>query len=143
MLAYLIDPALRRISDIELPDNDRAMGNEMRRLIGCTELGSGGLGERNYLWCDEWALARREPVFAFQFRNKRGKAGPFGGKAIIIGADRYGRTTPPSIPRAMLENDVDWLDVIVPELHTITEPGKVFGKHGTHIRTYVTWSRPK
>jgi hypothetical protein len=144
MLAYLIDPALRRITDIELPNGVRESLIEMRRIVGCDHMDHAALSDRHdEIWCDGLVLARSMPVFAFQFRNRQGKLGPFGGKCIICGADDYGNAAPPRIPREMIENDVDWLDTIIPEVHTITEPANVFGRQGAHIRTFVTWSRSK
>jgi hypothetical protein len=145
MLGYLIDPALRRIVDIELPNNVRQQLDEMRRIIGCEYMDHARLSDRHdELWCDEWALARGLPVFAFQFKNKRGTSGPYGGRCIVTGNDDGGNPAPPAIPIEWLENDVTWLDEIVPELHQIIEtPDIVHGHKMQRFRTIVTWSRPK
>jgi hypothetical protein len=145
MLCYLIDPALRRIVDLELPNDVRGSLDEIRRIIGCKYLDHSRLTEFNdELWCDEWALLSGVPVWAFQFRNKRGTAGPFGGKCIMTGANAQGESAPPSIPKAMIENDIDWLDEILPEIHPITETADLaHGKKVHRIRNIVTWTRPK
>jgi hypothetical protein len=136
--AYLIDPALHRISDIEL--NDRDIVGDMHRIIGAVTLDKlkiSDAGDR--MWCDDGVLARGVPCFAFKLRGN----GPFGGKCIIIGHDRQGDERAPVVPLEMIENDVDWLDEIVPEIVWLQEPATVFGKEGTRFHSVVTYSRKK
>ena len=145
MIAYLIDPKLRRIISISIPDDDRRALDAMRKLIGCTGMDHATLSDQgDTLWCDEFALARGDPVWAFKFKNGPREAGPFGGRCIILGADRYGETAPPNIPIAVIENDCDWLGEIIPELTVVTEQKTLpNGKQINVIRTIVTYSRPK
>jgi hypothetical protein len=144
MQAYLIDPALRRATDIEIADDVGKSLADMRRLIGCTGLDSQNLSDmHDTLWCNERALVSG-PVFAFQFRNKHGKAGPFGGRCIIVGADSRGEPAPPHIPLAWVQNDIDWLDEIVPELTMIEEMHTLpSGAQFLCVRTVVTYTRVK
>jgi len=116
----------------------------MRRIIGCKYLDHATLSDvHDEIWCDDLGLTGDGPVWAFQLVNGHAKVGPFAGKCIIVGNDDYGNSAPPRIPRVMIENNVDWLDQIVPELHTITEPVDLLGRQAKRIRTFVTWSRPK
>jgi hypothetical protein len=134
--AYLIDPSLHRVSDIELDDRD--VLEDMHRIIGAVTLDKikiSDVGDR--MWCDDSVLARGAPCFAFRLRGE----GPFGGKCIILGHDRQGEAQAPVIPMSMIENDIDFLDEIVPEIVWLEEPTVILGKESTRFHTVVTYSR--
>jgi hypothetical protein len=137
--AILIDPKLHRVSDIELRGkDDRAQGAEMRRLIGADTLDHKTIDDiGDTLWLDDLGLTRG-PCWAFKIRQ----SAPFAGKGIIIGRNRAGETRPPRITIEIIENDIDWLDEIEPELHCeeveeIAPSGAKFFR----IRTFVTYRR--
>ena len=138
MKAYLINPALHRVSDVELDETN--LLDDMKRIIGCEWLDHARISDRgDELWCDDGVLARGDPCFAFRLRGE----GPFGGKCIIIGNDRSGETRAPVVPLAMIENDCDWLDEIVPQVTWLNEPATIHGKAATRFHTVVTYSRKK
>jgi hypothetical protein len=136
--SILIDPKLRRIIDVELPDRDPAMLIEMRRLIGCKSMDHTTISDRHdTIWVSDSGLQQRT-CWAFKIRN----SDPFAGTAIIIGADRHGNTRPPSIPIEWLENDVGWLDEIEPEIHWEESPIALpNGAIVTRVRSFVTYKR--
>ena len=44
----------------------------------------------------------------------------------------------------MIQNDIDWLDEIVPAMDVVTETvGLGNGRTMQQVRTIVTWSRPR
>lgn len=142
MRVYLIDPALRRITDIEL--NDRRLLDDMRRIIGCEYLDHMTISDRHdQLWSDDGVFTRGEPCFAFKIRNDRRKVnmGPFGGKCIIVG--RAGdETVAPSFPIEIIENDCDWLDEIVPQvIWTEYETQIAPGIKGKRFTSTIVYSR--
>jgi len=137
--AYLIDPSLHRVSDIELRDGgEQELLKDIHNIIGAEWLDHCRISDRgDELWCDDQVLARGGPCFAFRLRGE----GPFGGKCIIIGNDRHGNARAPVVPLAMIENDCDFLDEIVPQVFWVEEQVERFGKKFTAIKSVITYSR--
>jgi hypothetical protein len=135
--AILIDPRLRRIIDVELGEENELA--EMRRLIGAETLDHQRISDmRDYIWVDGAGLLRGA-CWAFKLRSM----GPFAGTAIIIGSDPAGETREPFVKLVMIQNDIDWLDEIEPEIHYMTERTKFAGKPFVRQTSIVTYSRPK
>lgn len=132
MKAYLIDPEARTVRPIELPDKDKNMLDEMRRIVG-GDMDHGPISdEHDSIWVYEFGLKRGEPVYAFKLPVQHE---PYAGRAIIIGADDRGLTRPPFIPIDVLMRDIEWLGVIVPEVTWLED------ERGA--RAVVSYSRPK
>jgi hypothetical protein len=131
MKAFLIDPFTREISEVELPTDNRALSDEMHRLIGADTLDHQTISmEHDSVWVDDAGLKRGERVYAFKLPIQRD---PYAGRAVVIGADAAGRTRAPVIPIEALRRDIEWLGCIVPEVTwETTERGE---------RAIVTYSR--
>src|SRR5262249_13895803 len=129
--AILIDPERRSISLVELPQEQSL--DAMRKLIGCEGMDYTVIDDmRDTIWVDGLALERGERTFAFKLSIS---PDPFAGRAIIVGADAWGREADPYISCEFLEDDIDWLGEIVPETTWVEE---AYG-----LRAVVTYSRPK
>jgi len=130
----MIDPELRRISEVELPNTDRESLREMRRLIGCQGLDWGHLDDMgDMFWVDEHGLARGKPIYAFKLRIN---SSPFAGRAIVTGCDLDTRESQaPYVDVEFLAREVEWLGLIVPEVTWIEEQNRQ--------SAVVTYSRPK
>jgi len=128
--AYLVDPERCTVREIELPIEDKAARDEMRRLIGCEGMDFQMISdERDSVWVDEFGLTRG-PCWAWKLH---GMQAPFAGRGIIVGADEFGFAAPPTVPRQWVERDAVWLGEIVPEVHWLEE--------SDGARTVVTYSR--
>jgi hypothetical protein len=124
MLAYLINPKLQRLHDVELPTavDGANMLKRMCQLIGAESLDHQMISDEcDQLWSDDRVFDRGDPCFAFRLRGHGADMGPFGGICIIIGNDRQGRSRPPFVPLDMIANDIDWLGEILPEVTWIQE----------------------
>lgn len=133
MKAILIDPERRKIEAIELPDDDAAIAEAMRCVIGCTDMDYGLIDDmRDTIWVDGSGLKNQRPIEAFKLHGFQ--RNPYAGKAIIIGAEEGGKTCAPFIPIEILRADIVWLGVIVPQVDWLDEP------HGG-LRAVVTYSR--
>ena len=129
----LIDPAERRISEIE---SDCSL-DSIHKLIGAPALGHFGLaihedGARDFGWVDDVGLSGGKPVHAFLLPTGKD---PVAGRCLVIGSTDRGETASARLPLALLRQDVTWLGMILPEVtwdHT---------EHGS--RAIVTYSRVK
>jgi hypothetical protein len=130
MNAYLIDPKAHNIDLVDLPDDNRAMLDAMRQLIGCGAMDHVTISdEHDAIWvADEGMMCGR--CWAWKLKMQHD---PLAGPGIIIGADDRGITRAPVIPLWMIHRDIQWLDEIIPEVHTVAEP---FG-----MRAVVTWKK--
>lgn len=142
MRGILIDPRLQRVTDVEL--SDKNMLADMRRLIGCETMGQSVISDQHdSIWCDDTILARGNPCFGFKLGPKD-RAVTLGGICIIIGADDRGETREPYIPIEMVQNDIDWLGEIVPEVIWIEDKTTVLLAGLSPFRRHtavVTYSR--
>jgi hypothetical protein len=130
--ALLVDPELRRITEIDLPDENKKALAIMRELIGCEGMDYAAVTSvHDWLWCGEDALQRGR-CWACRLPGMRN---PVAGRFVIVGANDRGEAAPPSITVPWLEANIVWLDEIVPEIMWVTD--------GAHIRQVVTYSRPK
>jgi hypothetical protein len=139
MRAYLINPKLQRCHDIELPTavDGANMLKRMHQLIGAESLDHQMISdERDQLWSDDRVFDRGDPCFAFRLRGHGADIGPFGGACIIIGNDRQGRSRAPRIPLDVIENDIDWLGEIIPEVTWIQEVDRAGNVRAHAIVTY-------
>ena len=140
MRAIMIDPKLRRVTDIELPDKEADQLPDMRRLIGSSDLDHITISDvGDVLWLDGMGL-QHGVCWAFKIRD----GGPFAGKGIVIGTARDGGSQAPIVPLVMIQNDIDFLDQIEPEVHweeaPITLPN---GATVMRVRSFVTYKRVK
>jgi hypothetical protein len=120
MNAYLIDPRTQRIEIVDLGLDDDGMRERMRRMIGAEWLAYQRIStKQDSLWIDDMGLTRRVPVWAFKLPLQHE---PYGGRAIIIGANEMGDSFAPAIPLDVLRRDIEWLGLIVPEVTWVTEP---------------------
>jgi hypothetical protein len=120
MNAYLIDPRTQRIEIVDLGLDDDEMRERMRRMIGAEWLDYQTIStRRDSLWVEEMPIRRGVPVWAFKLPLRHE---PYGGRAIVIGADEIGASCAPAIPLDVLRRDIDWLGLIVPEVTWVTEP---------------------
>jgi hypothetical protein len=140
MLAYLINPKLHRVHDVELPDNTRDMLRQIHELIGAKTLGGGRISDmHDQLWCDDGVFSRGEPCFAWRLRGDGVELGPYGGICVITGADSRGHNAAPFVPLDTIRNDIDWLGEILPSVDWIDETlpsGLVM------VRGVMTYRRP-
>ena len=138
MRAILIDPRLHRVTDLELPDKEADQLPEMRRLIGSKNLDYMRISDLgDFLWCDGAGL-QQTVCWAFKLRD----GGPFAGKCIIIGTAPDGGAMPPIVPVAMIQNDIDWLGEIEPEIHWEESPIALpNGVMIQRVRSFVTYKR--
>ena len=139
MRGIVIDPKLRRIQDVELRDDN--VLPDIWKLIGSDNLDHMTLSDAgDTLWCYGFALMEG-PVFAFRIVSRGQKTDPLGGICVITGYDRNsGESCDCHIPISLLENTVEFLDEIIPEVTMVTEESK---PGFTHIRQVVTYSRVK
>jgi hypothetical protein len=140
--AILIDPRLRRVTDVELSGKtERDQLADMRRLIGANGLDHITISDLgDVLWLDEMGL-QRGACWAFRIRD----GGPFAGKGIIIGTNRSdGSSQPPIVPLVLIENDITWLDEIEAEVHWEESPVTLpNGATAMRVRSFVTYKRVK
>jgi hypothetical protein len=132
--AFLIDPFTRQVTEIEIEaKDDYALMLETRRLIGADTLDHQMISdEHDHIWLADDGLKRGAPVYAFKLPIQRD---PYAGRAVVIGADDFGRTRAPFIPVGLLRQDIEWLGKIVPEVTwEETERG---------CRAIVTYARAK
>jgi hypothetical protein len=132
--AILIDPERRSVTAITLDGKDRAMLDEMAKIIGCDEgMDHVAISDmRDTLWVDGFGLRRAQPIYAFRLRIRHD---PLAGKAIVIGADAHGKTQAPYFPIDVLRQEIVWLGLIRPQVDWIED--------GNHLRAVVTYSRVK
>jgi|SRR5579872_6305663 hypothetical protein len=111
MKAYLIEPQLRRVTRIDLPD-DGTLRDEMKRLIGANALDRIVVDNmHDSIWFDEMGFTR-EPCWAWRLDILYD---PLPGTGIMIGADDRGRIRAPFIPLSFLQQHIVWLDQILPQ----------------------------
>jgi len=131
IIAYLIDPDLRRVEIVEVEAKDPL--KRARALIGADGLDHGLISDmRDSIWVDENGLLNGKPVCAFKLPVQRD---PYAGKAIIIGTGKRGEAQSPYIPLEIIRRDIEWLGLIVPAVDWVEEP--------TGVRAVVTYSREK
>jgi hypothetical protein len=139
MRSIMIDPKLRRVTDVELTGStESAQLADMRRLIGAKGLDHITISDLgDVLWVDDNGLTRG-PCWAFKIRD----GGPFAGTGIIIGTARDGGSQPPIVPLAMIQNDITWLDEIEAETHWEESPIALpNGVMIQRVRSFVTYKR--
>jgi hypothetical protein len=134
MMAILIDPELRQVMSIDLPDGGSGSRlTVMRGVIGCDSMDHITIDDmRDSVWVDDNGLKRGKPIYAFRLAIS---PSPIAGKAIVIGADEMGRTQAPYITIEFLREEIEWLGLIIPEVDWVEEPDG--------LRAVVTYSRPK
>jgi hypothetical protein len=137
MRAYFIDPELRICKEVEgeIEVLFASIGDSLDHATLANWMDT---GERDYIWVDDQGLLRGR-CWAFKING----AGPFAGKAIIIGADRGGETKPPAVPLWLLQRDIEWLDEIIPQVDTVEESTEFLGRPFTKFNQVVTYSRAK
>jgi len=141
MRAILIDPKLQRVVDIEL--SERHMLREMHRIIGADTLGHSIISDkRDELWCDDLILARGNPCFGFKL-GPRDQQVILAGICVVVGNDAGGNSREPFIPIEMIQNDIDWLGEIIPEVIWTRAPVLRNGKEWVEHQATVTYSRVK
>jgi hypothetical protein len=83
-------------------------------------------------WVDDDGLMGGKPVHAFLLPISKD---PIAGRCVMLGADRHGMTCSARIPVVILQRDIEWLGLILPEVtweHT-----------ASGSRAIVTYSRVK
>jgi hypothetical protein len=114
MKAILIDPFKQEVLEIQVTADPRGLSTEMHKIIGANTLDHATISaEFDSVWVDDAGLKRGEPIYAFKLPTHRD---PFAGRAVVIGADRSGRTRAPVIPIEVLRKSIEWLGRIVPEV---------------------------
>ena len=129
--AVLIDPAARIICDME---SDCAL-DSIHEHVKAGTLDSFGMalyddGGRDIGWIDDGGLSRNKPIHGFLLPINKD---PFAGCCFIIGADRRGETCGARMPLGVLERDIRWLGLIVPEV--------TWDRTDTGSRAIVTYQR--
>jgi len=135
MKAIKIDPKQQSVQAIELRGkNDDERLQDMHRIIGCDTLGFQTVSrEHDVLYVDDGGLKRGEPIHGFLLPVQKE---PYAGIAIIIGADRNGKTRSASSQLLhSIRSDIVWLGLIRPEV--------VWDGEGGHMRAIVTYSKVK
>ena len=131
MRAYLIDPERQTVTLTSI--SDRTFHHEARTLIGADDLDYAPIGYKfDTIWVWGRGLISGNPIHAFKLPTSHD---PFAGRAIVIGANQIGKTTPPNIPLECLRSAIVWLGIIVPEVTPVNEENGV--------RMVVTYSREK
>jgi len=133
MKAILIDPEIREVKYVYLPREERFARHAMCEIIGCNGMDYAAVSDmHDSIWVDEHGLLRMQPIHAFKLSIQ---ADPFAGKAIIVGADHNtGASKTPYVPIDMIQRDVQWLGLILPEVTTVQEPEKGEGATRSYSR---------
>jgi len=129
----LIDPAEHHISELEsdcsLDSIHKLVDAEGLDSFGIAKYDSGGF---DMGWVDNEGLLRGKPVPAFLLPTGKD---PVAGRCLIIGANQLGETCSARMPLAILQRDVNWLGLILPEV--------TFDYTPRGSRAIVTYSRAK
>jgi hypothetical protein len=129
----LIDPQACHIRELQ---SDATLAT-IHELVGADTLDHATLAARDgggfdTGWLADDGLTAAKPVHAFLLPVSKD---PFAGRCLIVGCDRCGETADAVLPLAVLQRDLTWLGLILPEVTwEHTEIGS---------RAIVTYSRVK
>jgi hypothetical protein len=107
MQAFLIDPANKAISTVELPDTGDKLPAIYKQLQ-CDTIDAVPLPNGDTIYVDDEGLLK--PIL--QFFAVRGASQPFAGRGLVVGIDAHGRSVTPTITLAELTNSVKFIELI-------------------------------
>jgi hypothetical protein len=130
--AILIDPEQRSIKELQ---SDCSL-DSIHQLVGISTLDHFSIasyedGGLDYGWVSDDGLSG-DPVHAFLLPISKD---PIAGRCLIVAADHYGETASTRIPVSLLQRDLIWLGLILPEV--------TWDHTETGSRAIVTYSRVK
>lgn len=111
MKAILIDPFLRTVTDVEVPEKNESMEYKaMKALIQCDLIDIVRYDKFEVIIDDEGLFSKGDEQAYFNLRNHMGSFDFFAGRALVTSSDIHGNTISPSFDADFIRFLVKWGD---------------------------------